>query len=929
MKRNLIILLSIFLAAVAAFVYFTKDDVTFSKETSMYNAVPISAPAFVEFNSLKSIPLDNSVLKEWNEKEGASLLRWVEKLDTLIKNEKGIQNSLRNESFILAFDFVGEKDVFPLIIMATENKGKRKVMENLLAILFPSNNYSYEEIDYNKQKITSIKSTQNENLIHYCFTEGLFLMSSKLLLVEQSIRQLNTQSITINSFFSKVNKTVSSQSDISWYINHASIPDLMTIWINGQSVKKTNEFGETVRENYQNKSKDFGKYAAWSELDIEFKDNDILFNGISAADDSLNHFLSVFKGQEPVRFQADAVLPKNTSFFTSFSFSNKALFFENLEKYFAHTYSYYKREDLIKKMESGFRIDFKQNFQDLVKNEIIVATTSIPAESENRTSLFILQTNSKTDAESQINSFLSSYSQKKEIDFNGLKSSFLVDKETRFTVYQFPYPSFPGIWLGNPFGFVEAKFAAFNGNYLVFCNSEKGLKEYLQNMVLGATLEKDIRYLKFKQNIVNKSNINSYLNVNRSFSLNKEIFNKEVAKTLMENETYFRKFQAINWQMICEKEIYFNSIYLAFNQDIQEEAQTTWQSNVGESVVGKPQIVINHTDAENQEIILQDAKNNLHQLTNKGRPRWSVSINEPILSEIHQIDYFRNGKLQYLFNTKSKLYLIDRDGKNVAHFPVSFRAPATNGVSVFDYDNNRKYRYFVACENKKVYALDTDGKILSGWNFGQTDDMVSTPIQHFRVNNKDYIVFKDKSRIYIQNRKGETRVTTMAKFENSENLLILNLNGVPKIVATDKNGNVFYIYFDGKFTEKKTGNFGENHFFTIDDLDGNGIPDFVFVDGNELTVMDENGKKLFSEKFKNTIQLKPNIYSFGAKNNKIGIVDSEGNRIYLYDASGDLHEGFPLHGNTEFSIGSTSQSSNQLNLIVGSKGGDLYNYTLN
>ena len=931
MKRNLIIFLILVLALIAGFIYFTKDEVTFTRETSVYKAVPVTSPIFAEFSSLKSIPFDNPVLKELLEnKNTGSFLGRLQQLDTLIRNDKEIQNGLRHEPFILAFAFAGKNDLVPLLIKKADNNSKKKALENLLHQLLPQGKYKYETRDYNGYKITTISSPEeNVQPVYYCFSGGLFMASTRAILVEQSIRQLNTTNIVNNPYFLEANKTVTSQSDISWYINHKYFSDLLGKWMNGKSTERVNEFGETVRVNYRNIVKGFQHFAAWSELDLEFDENKISLNGVSTADDSLNHFLSVFNGQEAVRFEADKVLPKNTSFFCNYTFSDKEKFFENLEKFYSLSDKYYKREEQLKKIEAGTRVNIKAFLKEIVKDEVISAALTIPVEQADKTTYFIIHTEGRSAAEERLNLLLTNYAGRKNVDVSTLKSQYTVDSETRFTLYKFPYPSFPGIWLGKPFAFVQANYAAFNGNFMVFCNSKEGLQQYLHSILLDATLAKDMQYLRFQQNIVNRANINVYVDVNRAFGLVSEIFDPAIAKLLKDNEEFVRKLQTVNWQVIRDKDIFFNSLYLLFNQHAKEEAQTTWQSNIGSNIDFKPQMEINHNDPKNKDVILQDLGNNLHQITNEGRIRWTVPLPEPILSEIFQIDYFKNGKLQYLFNTKSKLYLIDRDGNNVAHFPVSFRSPATNGVNVFDYDKNRNYRYFVACENKKVYAYDYSGNIVSGWEFGQTDFPVNTPVQHFRVAGKDYIVFKDKSKIYILDRRGRSRVTTAARIENSGNPLVLNENGMPKIVATDITGKVYYIYFNGTYAEKKVGKFSASHFFTCDDLNGNGIPDFVFVDGNELTVIDENGKKLYDEDFKNSIKYEPNIYTFGPKLKKVGVVDSKANRIYLFNPNGKLHDGFPLQGNSEFSIGKMSENSGSLNLIVGSEGGNLYNYTLN
>jgi hypothetical protein len=249
-------------------------------------------------------------------------------------------------------------------------------------------------------------------------------------------------------------------------------------------------------------------------------------------------------------------------------------------------------------------------------------------------------------------------------------------------------------------------------------------------------------------------------------------------------------------------------------------------------------------------------------------------------------------------------------------------------VSVFDYENNRIYRYFVPCDDKKIYAYDKEGKIMTGWVFEGTKSKVTTPVQHFRVKGKDYIVFKDKMQIYIQNRKGEAVAKTAAEFENSRNPFYLISSGNPKLLTTNAKGVIYTIDFDGNFEEKKVGKFDDDHFFKADDLNGDNSPEFIFIDGKELTVNDESGTVLFTQKFANNIQYQPNIYRFGPKQKKIGIVDAKASQIYLFDINGQPHPGFPLQGATEFSIGKTTQSSKKLNLIVGSKGGSLYNYTL-
>ena len=369
----------------------------------------------------------------------------------------------------------------------------------------------------------------------------------------------------------------------------------------------------------------------------------------------------------------------------------------------------------------------------------------------------------------------------------------------------------------------------------------------IRDIILDATLGKDIDYVKFKQNIENKVNINLYFHPNLGYSIQKELFADDVSKKLGEKEELLRKFGPLNWQVIHTKSCFLITYTLNTPPKLRK-MQNCLAKQYRNIAIAKPQLVLDHTDPNNKEIIIQDEANVLHQITKDGRSRWSVKIDGKIMSEIHQIDYLKNNKYQYFFNTKDKLYLLDRNGNNVAPFPVALRAEASNGVSVFDYDNNRKYRYFVAGTDKKVYAYDTNGSLVSGWKFGTTDHLVSEPIKHYRIEGKDFIVFKDKAKVYIQNRRGETRVKVNTSIEYSNNELVLNTEGTAKLIATSNKGEVYYIYFNGNTVKKKSGKFSDKHFFTAEDINGDGITEFIFADGRELTVLNETGEKVFRKR---------------------------------------------------------------------------------
>jgi len=374
----------------------------------------------------------------------------------------------------------------------------------------------------------------------------------------------------------------------------------------------------------------------------------------------------------------------------------------------------------------------------------------------------------------------------------------------------------------------------------------------------------------------------------------------------------------------------YNNIYLQYIPEIKEEATTVWESHLDTTSTFKPILVTNHYTKEN-EIFVQDLNNKIYRINKVGRILWKLQLNEKINSEIYQVDFYKNGKLQLLFSTENKIHLIDRKGNYVERYPVKLRSPSTTGLAMFDYEKNRDYRVFIPCKNKNVYLYNIEGSLINGWNFKQTDTRVTNPIQYFRVKTNDYIIFSDLHRTYILNRRGEERINIKDQFSRSKNnsFFLDKTNNKSSFVTTDTSGLIKYINLDGTVKSKQVGSYTANHFFDYQDINADGFNDFILLDNKKLEILKFDGSVIYNYKFDEKIDYRPIYYYFSYDDKKLGLVSKTSNELFLFNSDGSIYKGFPLKGNTQFTIGYLENTRNQFNLIVGSKYNFLYNYSVN
>ncbi|MCF8346336.1 MAG: hypothetical protein K9G38_03920 [Bacteroidales bacterium] len=741
--------------------------------------------------------------------------------------------------------------------------------------------------------------------------QGILLIGTSSMLVEDAVRTLNAGGGLLHQpGYKKVAATAGKYVLGNLYLNYPLLEQL---------------FYPLIRSDSHYLLSAVPQMASWGEFDIDLRDDAFILSGMTCTTDSLPGWLNIFSGQAPVRLEAASMVPSYAVDFLALGISDIALFKKSVREELKRRGEFRQFMLSENRIEERLGVSFFNDILDLISDEIILFTLKNTVQNTYE-DVVIFEVRSRSEALERLTRWVSALAAFGGMDPEEFISSYQLDEQLSYSIYRLSETFYESV----PAKFFRSHFALFD-NYVIFSDSKDAISNTIYHNVLQKTLENEAYFEEVSNLMSSKANLTYYVRPEPFLLQYGQLLNQPV-KSLTDSISHtLRKVPGMIAQFSSEGEMFYSNISLNYTSKVKELAHTVWESLLDTVAIMKPQMVTNHYTSE-KEIMVQDAKFSLYLMNSTGRILWRLRLDGPVLSEIYQVDYYNNGKLQYLFNTASGVHLMDRNGNYVERYPVRLRSDATNGLALFDYDKQRDYRIFVACEDRRIYVYDLEGNIVPGWTFDRTEALVHKPVQHFRIGEKDYLVFSDQVRSYILNRRGQERVETKEPVVVSDqNMFYLDMNisgDRPRFVTTDPYGRVIAVNTRGETVVVMEHLAGPRHYFLMKDMDLDGMPELIFADKNQLEVLNMNGNRLFSFKIKGDISNIPDIYQFSARELKIGLTDAERNMIYLLNADGSVYEGFPLEGNTRFSIGYFAGSDSRFNLLVGSRNGFLYNYSI-
>lgn len=846
--------------------------------------------AFIPYNSalVLSINAGAALMPEVEKAFATDLQAFRDRLLSKVTDTLRENAYVLPDSYVLAARLEGKSDVAFLYVMDNKDVLSRSEISGFLCQNFAGEKEAFRK--YDRHKIFTLKRGKEE--VYFAVCGGIILLSDSDLYIEDALKQFDIEEAgeEMKSRYRNLNKYFSAGAGVNIFLNTAAFTDLLPLYV------QTKKIFPHV---------DITRFFKWGALDGEFGKEGICLNGFLQYSGLDRSYIRTFEKQQPLESGIENVLPARLISVGLLNLSQPSAYFAALD---AYRYSVGRKDAVFNRKQQFAKMfgkDTEEEIRKLLQGEFAVIDLAYNEATHGKDALVVACLKSGSLCRMLIEKMMKTYARFDGKEVEAYRKEYHIDREKSFSYYYFPAEDFASVYWGDIFEGVPNRYLFVEDNYLVFASTEKALKEYIQDYVHGSFIRDAEWYRHLKTKLSAKFNLAYFARTAEVLPFYKYLAANDFQKYLSQKVSQLPVFPSWALQWSNEGEMLYNTLFLS-TLSLQEDTRphVLWQTKVGAKVSMKPVPVMNHVTGE-RELFVQDDKNTVYLINDAGRILWKVPVEGPINSEVYQVDLFKNGKLQYLFSTSGKMYLIDRNGNAAGRFPVAFRAACPQGITVFDYDQNRNYRIFVPCDDRKVYLYGLDGNIVQGWNPRKADKPIVSKVQHYRIDNKDYIVFADRYRLYILDRKGKERVKVSSVFDLPDHtaMFLTRKDGQAMLAVPAAGGTVHLVNFAGQVqTFQAEGLMAAGYKMNVADVNGDGTDECVFTSGDNLLICQLNGKKISGKKLEVQVLDFPYIYRFSGKDIRIGLTDPRSAQMLLLSPDGSFSRGFPISGDSPFSI---------------------------
>ena len=696
-----------------------------------------------------------------------------------------------------------------------------------------------------------IETIEKEGQTFYSTNLGqLKMLSQSQLVIENGIRNFQKTQRGISSpAFYQLAKSMDEDLSINFLLHPTS-------------VSLTNEFFP-INPLFPDTGRD------WIELGMEISENAINLNGVAFLNDSIPDGLILVKNMKPQKLSLSKIVPENFTSYLGFSIDNMQ-----------------QLEDNFKRYSRRINLPFKGTDFSAIKSLKEISWIYVGSQ---KSIVFKID-----DIQENFPDFLSSE--------NDLK------KFRNFSYYPCSIPEELNT-LVDVFGDkIDPKWGCWYEDLLIMSETESGLKNILRSYLDRSTLDRLPIYKNLQEKLADE---NSFLWVGSTKNLTKYWLQNKTRKNI--KNLPIEEYPLVAFQGVAENDFVHLHLSLQKNLTSNEKAgvKNAYTLQLNKRPIIPPQWFKNHRN-KGMDVVVQDSDNVLYLFSNTGKLYWKKQLSGKIIGRIQQVDLYKNNRWQLAFRTADRMMILDRNGKIVKPFDIKL-PKSTNPLplSVFDYDNNRNYRFLIA-QDRSLLMLNNRGKKLNGFTLKKVNANIVSPPKHIRLQSKDYILIPmENNNLKIVSRTGKDRVKVKGKIDFSENGVFSYLN---TFTTSDQGGNLIQIDTKGNMVASKL-NLATNH--RIDAT----TKTLVTLSENTLNIKGIPVNLPFGEYTSPKIFYLNNTLYFST-------TDISNQKVYLFYSNGEAVEGFPVYGKSAVDL-SNSDKDKFLEMIVASEDNSILIYEIN
>ncbi|MCW5899147.1 MAG: hypothetical protein KIT10_07730 [Flavobacteriales bacterium] len=451
--------------------------------------------------------------------------------------------------------------------------------------------------------------------------------------------------------------------------------------------------------------------------------------------------------------------------------------------------------------------------------------------------------------------------------------------------------------LGRAYADLEKPWWTVLGDAVILAARPDPLRRAIDVWLDGGALSEDARHNAWAARVGQESGHAWWMDVARGRTLLRDGLTKDAADSFDGLDSVWSRLGGISLQLSPGQRGYHH-VFAGLGHAPLKEAATgaLWSTPIGKPVERAPDILRNHVNGT-REVLVQDTGHSIHLLGSNGKVLWSRALDGVIMGDVHQVDRFRNGKLQMLLNTANSVYLIDRNGKDVGGWPVKLKHPATAPLAVFDYDGTHEYRIMLPIADGTMMNLGPDGEMVKGWEPPKMAAPVGMTPRHLRIRNKDHVVVADASgKVWVLDRRGSEREKVEQRIDAGATVLGLS-PGLDIRSSTmlwhDAAGRLWQGTLSG---ERKPLHDGPGMAWPME-----GGSSIARIHADTLTII-VDGREAMSRNLGHVLLPEPGMVDLGPGRRWLAITLPDAGQVTLLDELGREPGGFPLQGHVPLRI---------------------------